>query len=949
MRSIALSVIFAMPLVAPAIAQQDSPSYGRLNREQNEILRKTERLKELMERLLARYRRDGRTEQVRLLESGLEHLKQSRLLKAASSVQGNLENGALDDAVREQATVIEELEQLLNILLNRQSIENIDEEIEKTEQLIDQASELVERQAELREQARAARQQRASAAEQKIMEQLRALAQEQRAESAENSRQAGLQMPVLENAIARLQALLNSQKKLETATGQQLEGTRDAARDQAFELGSIESQQRDLMSQRGRQRDLQRLSDAAADLERTAKGDDRNRARDAHERLRARLEDQIANAKPGESARDRLQATLDELRAISPDATDEASRQRLEAVAKAARESAQKSAKAAGEAVDRAQSELEQRARAAAEAAKAERDGKRVPTGASRALEKAADAMKRSVENSNKQDTGEALSDTSEALRKLSDARRRHREANPTPSKRAADMAAGADQLSRDLRNSPLANNSEQSAADALESAEKALRDASETLDRDAMGETPAKPEAVNQGLAKSRSSLETALGLLQQAMQAASEGRSESMQAGAQRQEQLSQRAREANEAIEQAADQGELSPEQASAAKKAMAQAQKSMEKASKQLQNGQQSGASKSQSDAADAIDKAQQSVEQNRPMTEQEREALKQIAKEQEELEEDIINLAQLVEERQNKRAADALQQAANSAKRAKRALDEGDPEEADQQQAETQRQLEQAREELEEERDRYMDLRQEELLFRIGEELKQFLEAQQKLTEETEAAGRALAEKGRLSRPARRKLNQIGERENELTARTEFILQALVEEGVLVFSHALKANVEDLKGVSERLSGRRPDPSEYTTMLQGDVETRAEQLLAALKREQQRRQQQGNQGQQGNQFGNQQQPLVPLLAELKMLRQMEEDMQVRTNEVERLIRAAGADGVTEFDLAMAERLAHQHGSLTEIFRKIKTAIEQQMQQAEGPEDPLGGDEGKEKGK
>ncbi len=940
--TIAALLLAILPATHGIVVAQEDPTVSRLSREQSEILRKTERLKELMGRLLARYERDGRTEQVRLLKSGIEHLEKSRLLVSASAIQGNLDNGALDNALRDQASVVAELEALLDILLDRQSIENIDEEIDKTERLMDQASALIERQQQLRKEAQEARDQRTSAAEQQLLETLADLAGAQREEAAENSRQAGLRLPVIESAMRRLRGLLQSQKKLEQSAQEQLGGGRSKAREQAFELGSIENEQRELMDRRGEQRDLDRVAEAADELEQAAGTTDRERLQESYDRLRARLESQAAK-----SGNSKLSEELDKLQDLSPAATDAEARAEMQAAAKRVSDAAKQASQAKGAAIDTDQKSLADRARKASDANRDEKDGKPVETPTSRALDSAADSMERANKRAQEQGASEALAESSTALRKLSDARRRQRDANPSPSKRASDMAAASDQLSRDLENAPHSERPEQDAAKALEDANKALRDTADELGQDDAGERATDANKVESGLQSSRAALEKAMQSLQSAMQSASQGREQSTQAAQQRQQQLRQRAEGARQDVQRAEQQGDLSPEQAKAAEQAIQQAMKSMEQAEQRLQNGQQSSASNNQSQAAEQLDKAQEGIRQNRPLTEQEKQNLEQVAEKQKQLEEDIIDLAKLVEERQNRRASQALKEAQQASQRASRALEEGKPEEADEQQAEAEQKLEEARQELEEERDRYLDLRQEELLFKIGEELTEFLEAQRPLTEQTEAAGEVYAEKGKLSRPARRKLNQVGERELELIARTEFILQALVEEGVLVFSHALKANVADLKEVADRLSGRRPDPSEFTVMLQRDVEMRAEQLLAALKREQERRQNE-NQGQQQqqNQFGNQKQPLVPLIAELKMLKRMEEDMQQRTEEIERLIAAAGADGVTEFDLALAERLAHQHAALTDIFKKIKSGIEQQMQQGEGADDPF--DDGEDKG-
>lgn len=941
-------------VLAPATAQAQDP-VPRLQRESNEILRKIDRLQELMKRLLARYERDGQEDKARLLREGLAHLDQSRVQGAASAVRKSLDNGAFDDALRDQATVIEELDRLLDVLLERQTVENLEEQIEQTEELIAGVDELIRRQAELREQADAARDSRSSAAERAIVEAIERLASQTRAEATENERQAGLQMPVLESAIERLQGLLRAQAALEEGAQRQFEGAPDPRREIGFELGAIEQEQRDLMAQRGLQRDLERVAQAADTVEEAARNGDAaadDQLREAYDRLRAKLQAQLEAsaaaenpARPGASeAQAELRSGLEELEKAPPGTGSEETREAMRAAAEKIANAAKQAAKSAAEANDKAQAELADRAKAAADATKEDRDGKPRATPTSRALDVARRQMEQSNESSQKGDTSEAMSENSAALRALSEARRQFRDSNPNPTTRASDMASGAEQIARDLRRSPTGEQAEKAAADALEQTRDALREAGQKLADQANGEPDVSEEQVQSELATSRNGIEQAIQQLQGAMQSALQGRDQEMSGAQQRQQDLQQQAEQAADQVEQAEQRGDITPEQADAAKRAMDQAQKSMQQAGGNLQKGQQSSAARDQRNAADALDKAAEAVEKNRPVTPEERAAMQDVAKQQEELRKDIIDLAKLAEERQNQKAQDALDRASEAADKARQALEDGEPQEAAEQQEEAQQQLENARDELEEERDRYLDLRQEELLFKIGEELEEFLEEQRALTAETAEFGVQFEEHGRLSRPARRKLNQIGEAEAELAKRTEFIVKALAEEGVLVFTHSLQANLSDLNEVIERLSGRSPDPGSYTQMLQADIESRAEKLLAALAKERERRRQerenQQQQNQQQNQGQNRQEPLVPLIAELQMLRQMEEDMRTRTQQMQHLLDAAGADGVTEFDLALSERLAHQHAELTKIFQQIRAAIEQSMQQgAEDENDPF----------
>ena len=277
------------------------------------------------------------------------------------------------------------------------------------------------------------------------------------------------------------------------------------------------------------------------------------------------------------------------------------------------------------------------------------------------------------------------------------------------------------------------------------------------------------------------------------------------------------------------------------------------------------------------------------------------------------------------------------------------MEQGDEAETDKQQEEAKKNLEEAAKELEEEKDRYQDLRQEELLFRMKDELTTFLERQRPLTAQTVEAQKSAGADG-LSRAMRTKANQIGEEEQELAGKVEFLVQALSEEGNLVYQAVLKANIDDLREVARRLGGRRPDVASFTTLLQQDVERRTEELLTALENERKRReqerkdrqkQQQEGQDKGKNKFDPQRKKLVGLIAELEMLKKLGIDTRTATDNLRTLVDARGDDVISEAEVALIERLAHRHSEITRLFQQIKAGVEQTMQNMQGEEGEEGG--------
>lgn len=74
----------------------------------------------------------------------------------------------------------------------------------------------------------------------------------------------------------------------------------------------------------------------------------------------------------------------------------------------------------------------------------------------------------------------------------------------------------------------------------------------------------------------------------------------------------------------------------------------------------------------------------------------------------------------------------------------------------------------------------------------------------------------------------------------------------------------------------------------------------------------------------------------------MLKQMEEEMMQRASVLQRLFAAAGGDGLTPMDAAMAERLAWQHAEITNLFVQLKA----QLESALGGGEEAGGGQGAE---
>ncbi|MFT4512455.1 MAG: hypothetical protein ACI89X_000504 [Planctomycetota bacterium] len=922
----------------------------RLRRDQDEIMHKAERLKKLMLRLMKRYQREKKQEQVDYLKEGLAHLERSGVLNDVATIREDLESTAFTEALRKQRDVVSDLERLLNILLARKSIENIDDEMKIVTEQAQTAAELERRQRELIDKAQQTMESELSPAEQELADTLAEMRDAEQREADRNAQQAGTRRPFLESALSRIKELLNAQKRLESGLEDEASGRTPDAKTQAFDLGDLSEQVRQLQRDLRDQKQQQQLGKAGQAMQDAAVAKDAQALQQARDRLDSLLETapKLPNS-PGEF-KDR-DPEWEKVRAESKAAQDVNSETGQEALKDVGKHAEANGKQRDGEANQQNGSKSDKLSNAAKELSDRLKKTAPQPTGNEKGKQSAdavADASKQLADAKKALDEGDikkADELVNKALSALDQARSKHRKENPDAARNADKMAADARAAAQELANAPIQQDAEQTAQTELDQASKALRDVAKQVEdaREAGEPAEAKPAAD-----KSRQSLEAAKEAIEKALDDAAENNEAELDAAQQRQQQLAQQAQAAKQQMQQAGQKGDINKEQQQAAEKALDQAQKSMQKAQSQLQKGQQASAAQQQEQAADQMQKAMDALQENREMSPEQKDQLAKQAEAQDELTEDIIKLAEELKKRQNKAAERAAQEAADASRKAQRAMEEGDTEETERQQEKAREKLEEATDELQEEKDRYQDLRQEELLFRMKDELTVFLEKQRPITEATKQFQKS-SKGGRLSRPVRRKVNGLGEEEQSLAGKIEFLVTALTEEGNLVYQSVLSANLEDLREVARRLAGRAPDVGSFTTLLQDDVERRSVQLLEALEREMKRREEERKEEQEEqkdkqkseNKFNQQRKMLVSLIADLEMLKSLGGDTQEAMENLKMLVEVRGDESISEAEISMIQRLAHRHNEITKLFEQIKVGVEEALNAQGGGEEEEGG--------
>jgi hypothetical protein len=272
-----------------------------------------------------------------------------------------------------------------------------------------------------------------------------------------------------------------------------------------------------------------------------------------------------------------------------------------------------------------------------------------------------------------------------------------------------------------------------------------------------------------------------------------------------------------------------------------------------------------------------------------------EELQRLAREQKKLEEEAKKAAERLTRRRSPRAAQAMQKAAEGMQRAGEQLSRGKDDPEDEQEAldrlqEAKEELKKAREQVEEELER-------EQLAKVADELKALRDRQAALVEERERIQKELL----LERPDnwRRLLVSLGRlADNQGKDGLAKDLSELAKkklEGAPVFARLLQKTADVMDEAAQRLKEHRDQAKDggkaeseagtEAARLQRDALARLESVLQTLKEEQNApmapRQDQGGGGEGGGGGGDGSE--IPPLAQLKLLRQMQVDVNKHTEE------------------------------------------------------------------
>lgn len=871
--SLAAPTVEAAPTQAATDEASNRELYG-LAEEQAMLARQIQRLRQTMDVLVQRLEAEGRTRAVELLREGLQVLDKRGEGSAAMTLDERM-NAARDElsagkwmqSLERQQEIINDLESLLEVLLDRQDLDKLEQRIEELAATKADLENLRGRQGQLQLDTKNAQQEAVEKQFGDLVDAIESLATDQAkalTQTETAARESGaLERERIQAGIAELAAREQQLASL-LAEWSELELARaEAALDQLKDA----SQKAHLAKQ---------SENAAAALKAAAEGLENDLSIEA---IAAELENKLDSASASEKA------LLDQALAALEKASDEG-RKGAKAELQAAAKSAAADAK-----------ELNAEATDMAGSAQENLNGKG-PAKPSDKLQAALDEA--NLPDSLDQTLTEALRDLSQRVEAARFLPKAAAGAQAENKRTASDLEDALERLTKQKKSSGATKKEIQGLEDALDELATAKEKMEATSSMD-----PSFAQAAE-------AALERALDALDRAEQA-----SAGTQAQAQAKTQAGLQAQAA-----------ELAGPAPGASAEAMQQAVKAMQKAAEALGQGRLGDAAEAQRESLDALDEAARKA---RAEAQPEKESSDALAALEQRIEDDLLDLATRLEEEEREKAGGAVQSAASEASKATESLGQGDMQAAEEQQARVQEELDKAMAELEAEQEKYQELRREEILIQLTEELQALLDGHRAQLAEVEAVDAARAGRESPSRAQKLRLRRASREESALAQKAGELTELLRGEGSDVFASAMDEARTDLERAAVQLGspgagslGAGFDSGWRTLSVMRDADRLLTWLLEALNHENQRRREEAPPSGESNDSPDAENRLVPSQAELRLLRSMELDIK---HSIEQTIEAwpelANTDP-SEIDALILEdlmRLAGRHNRITELFRGI----------------------------
>lgn len=322
----------------------------------------------------------------------------------------------------------------------------------------------------------------------------------------------------------------------------------------------------------------------------------------------------------------------------------------------------------------------------------------------------------------------------------------------------------------------------------------------------------------------------------------------------------------------------------------------------------------GLKKRQEELLEKVDRAPEHPDSN-----QRKLQLQKLAKEQQQLHDDVAQMARRLRRLQARRSSDAAGRAASRMQQARQRLQKSAGRQAAGDQREALEDLQQAQRELaRERREAEMQLAQE-LLERIADELGGMIAREQQVVDETARLDNQYKQRGNWSRTQLKSLRNLAEVQQGLKQETDRLVETL--KAAEVFALALKGASRQMQTAADRLSRRETD--NVTITAERAAKQRFVDLIAALETEKPNDAAQPTPSNGGGADGQPPQDGIPQLAQLKMLKTLQEDINRRTLDLDAIRQRTGR--LTSGQQAESDALVAEQGQLADLARNLTRAV------------------------
>lgn len=977
--TLALGVLALETLPARGFARPTEESaeidVKRLARDQDAIRERLQKMQEKMAKLSLVLRDQGKDHSAVLLEKAVAEIQENNLRAEIERISAGLNRKEFGSA-KQQEELLGRLESIYSILLDRASLEQLETDMKKLEEALRTIGELKDAQQKLTKETEATtanREELLKKAEQMLAE----LRQRQAALSEDTAATEASKDSRLASLSQDLSALVSRQRKERDAVEDEIERLASGKRIADAALAAQEAAQQRLENVAKASQDdgekpslatmidvMKKLAETHANAakalgesqeqndgtEKTAPASSET-ASDSKAALKQAVE---AAAKSAEEARTALESGEIEKAAQLAAATTaelaaarERIAERLESApqqsAAARRQSelaediAELAAKAKAIGAESAPSEGSAAAaddKAASERAEAARS----------ALERAAQQAAQASESLASPDLEAAASDQQETLDALAEAQKQIDAAAGAAGQRRAELAekqayaaSQAEELKATLSRADRAGRQESDSAATSKATEaaKSMQQAASALRESAPAGSPSNPS--NESGSESKGSESQSSESPSSESQGSESQGSESQ--GSQSQGSESQGSKPSNPGSEGSKPpSAESDPSESTGAKPES--------KGSPPAGANSPSPAQAQQRDAEQKLEelseelakqKAQAAEESNPPESAADSQSrYDELEKQQREIEERTRELMERIRDEKKPERDQALDDAASKMEQASNELDRRQGDEANERQQEAEKYLSKAEQDLKEEQLRYQNLRQEELLFKVREQLTSLRDDSAEMLAKTEEIHLEKVSKGKLSRLGQTNAKKIAQKSRDLRVVNADVITKLRDDGAVVFSFALESNDLDFERIADLLGTQPYRTDDFTQSIERDVVDRYETLLATLDEEIERRKQakvepppEGENGQNpeqnGQQPGEQRQPLIPPLAELLLVKRMEETAMKRLDAFMVTHPELGTEELHQIARDRLTKMGLDHSRITKLFETLVDGV------------------------